>query len=736
MTSAVASQVEKTARGAQLNHEHVHASVDHLANDFTNSSQILVSLDEKLMGQLGAGVDGVVRIATERGRSVLARLGPPLTGDGCAGIIRLDRFVRQALKAHLNETVEVETATLKPAKRVELLPAVDVSTAHDLIPHLKRKMVEASTPASRGAILYIPFANSQAGTTYEIHEVADGPGYVTEDTEVVLHYGDSHVPDGAFDVTFEDVGGMGCQIKLVRELIQLPLKFPHVYHHLGINAPRGIILYGPPGAGKTHLARAIANEVEANFYYINGPDIIGTYTGETEANLRRIFNEAGHHAPSIIFIDELDAMAPKRGETGAHADTRTVTQLLSLMDGLKRVDSVIVVGTTNRLDSVDLAFRRPGRFDREVFLGPPDEVGRREILEIHAREMPLSDGAQKFLDEVARRTYGFVGADLMELCREAGLSTLRRSTANLDDHRAAFKLPLESLQVEQEDFENALAHVRPSALRETLISVPDIGWNDIGGLDAVKKRLQEAVMHPLRNPEVFAKVGLAQHMGALLYGPPGTGKTLLAKAVAKECGVNFINVDGPGLFTKWLGESEEGVRHIFRIARQVAPVVIFFDQIDAIAPVRGQHSGSMTTDRVVNQLLAEMDGMEQRSSVIVLAATNRMDLIDPSMLRPGRLGLHINVPLPDERARREILHLNLATMYPDEPGPLEKIVKTIATGTEGFSGARLQHLCAEAKRIALRGMNFAEAVRPQISHLQQALEAEHLIDHEGANKNG
>lgn len=698
---------------------HVHATIDHLASEQTSSLGMLVRMDAALMSALGCGEGALVRLSTDRGRSLLARLALPLSADMNSGVIRLDRFARQALKAHLNEEVEIEVAPEMAATSIALRPAVDVSMAHDLLPHIRLKLIEARTPISTGCVLYIPFPKSTAGITYEARLLKGVGGLVTNDTEITLDYHDSHIPEGAFDITYEDVGGLSNQIRMIRELVQLPLRFPYVYRQLGITAPRGIILYGPPGSGKTHLARAVANEVDAKFYYINGPDVIGSYTGETEANLRRMFAEASHHAPSIIFIDELDAIAPKRGETGAHSDTRIVTQLLSLMDGLTRVDSVIVIGTTNRIDTVDGALRRPGRFDREIFIGPPDADGRLEILHIQTREMPLSDSCLQFLPQVAKRSHGFLGADLMELCRTAGLNALRRGTGSLRDHRQAFRISVDDLRIEAEDFEAALAQTRPSALRETLISVPDVKWDEIGGLEAVKTQLQEAIEAPLRNPQLLLQSGLPTNAGVLLYGPPGTGKTLLAKAIANECGVNFISVNGAELFTKWLGETEEGVRQIFRIARQVAPAVIFFDQLESLAPIRGAHEGSMTTERVVGQLLAELDGIGQLSRVAVIGATNRMDLIDPSILRPGRMGIHIEVGLPCVSARRRIFELNLAAA--GDLASWDALLEELGAHSVGLSGAEIRQICDHAKRMTLRRSGFTEAAVVTPNDLHEAL---------------
>lgn len=698
------------------------AVVDRSTTEYASSSKCLVYLDPLLMERHGLAPGDLLKIRSQRGRTVLSRLAVPLDQDRGAGTVRLDRFLRQATKARLNEEVELERSSASPVRKVVLIPAIDVFSAHNLVDHLRQTFADNQTPVAPGSVLYATFPHSVAGTTYTVYAVEEGPGVITPDTEIQLDHAESHTSEGSFDVTFEDVGGLDNQIALVRELVQLPLQMPYVYRQLGISPPRGIIFYGPPGTGKTHLARAIANEVQARFYYINGPDIVGTLYGETESNLRKMFNEAAHHAPSIIMIDELDALAPKRGETGAHSDTRAVTQLLSLLDGLKKVEGVVVIGTTNRIEAIDTALRRPGRFDREVFFGPPDARGRYAILQIHSREMPLTDEALDYLPKVAEATIGYVGADLMELCREAGLEALRRNRTVVRNHLGAFRFEAGQLEVTKSDFDAALSRIRPSAMREIMVTIPDTRWQDIGGLTEIKQRLRELIEFPLTRPDLFNGMGITPPRGILLYGPPGTGKTLLARAVAHECQVNFLSIEGPEIFTKWLGESEEAVRHIFRVARQVAPAIVFFDQLDAIAPKRGGDTESRTSERVVNQLLTELDGMEPLGGIVVLAATNRIDLIDPSVLRPGRFDTHIYVPLPDTAARTEILSLFLKGLPLAPDLSQDDLIHDLVERTEGFSGAELRALCDEAKILALRRAGFAGTTPLQSSDLQEALE--------------
>lgn len=702
---------------------HVHATVDHLPSDEIHKPFVHAALAPELMHALHVHADDLVLLTTDRGRSLLARVLPENAELKGRGAVRLDRFGRQSLKAHLNEEVRIERAQAQEIEKVVLRPGTDVSLAHDLTPHLRSVLLECRTPVTTGSVLYIRFPGSQAGTTYEVAPLKGPAGVVGPNTQILIDQFDSHVPEGVFDVTFEDVGGLSTQVRIVRELVQLPLRYPQVYRHLGITPPRGVILYGPPGSGKTHLARAVSNEIDARFYYLNGPDVIGTYTGETEANLRRIFSEASHHAPSIIFIDELDAIAPKRGETGAHSDTRAVTQLLSLMDGLKRVDSVVVLATTNRVDAVDTAFRRPGRFDRELFIGAPDAAGRREILSIHTREMPLSDSALNHLEEVARRTHGFLGADLMELCREAGLSAMRRHMVSLADHRSAFQISTSDLRVTDSDFDAALGRVKPSSLRDSFMAASDVSWSQIGGLESQKKRLQSAMDLMLRQPEFLHAAGLGAQSGLLLHGPSGVGKTMLVKALANESGVNFISVNGPEIFTKWLGESEEAIREVFRLARQVSPAIVFFDQLEAIAPIRGAHEGSMTTERVVSQLLAQLDALEPGAQILVIGATNRMELIDPSVIRTGRFGQKIYVPMPDAKARREIMAACLRLPGLGANPQAEAIYAAFADAMSAFSGAEVRDLCDRAKLAACERNGYAKLAHATIEDFHAALEA-------------
>jgi transitional endoplasmic reticulum ATPase len=499
-------------------------------------------------------------------------------------------------------------------------------------------------------------------------------------------------------ITYEDIGGLHSSIEKIREMVELPLRHPELFTRIGIEPPKGVLLYGPPGSGKTLLARAVANESGAYFTAINGPEIMSKWYGQSEENLRKIFEEAEKNAPSIIFIDEIDAIAPKREEVTGEVERRVVSQILTLMDGLKSRGKVIVIAATNRENALDPALRRPGRFDREVEIGVPDTKGRKEILQIHTRNMPLTKDVD--LDWLASITYGFVGADLEALAKEAAMLSLRRNLPSLSWKKIE-EFPeksLEKLRVEKKDFENALKMVEPSAMREVMVEIPKVKWTDIGGLEEVKETLKEVVQWPLQHPEAFERVGIRPPKGVLLYGPPGSGKTLLAKAVANESGANFISIKGPEVLSKWVGESEKRIRDIFKRAKQVAPTIIFFDEIDSIAPIRGLEVGTRVTENVVSMILTEMSGLEDLHNVVVIAATNRPDILDPAFLRPGRFDRQVLVPAPDEKAMLEILKIHTSKM----PLTNDVNLKKIAKQTSGYSGADLEALVRESGLFALR----------------------------------
>ncbi len=692
------------------------------------------------MNQLG--VSPGEPIAIKGGRLTGAIAAPAYRQDEGVDIIRIDGLVRSNAGVSIGDYVEVQRAKWRDASKVVLAPARKglrlIASPENLRAVLAGRVVHTgdviSTTSMRppetplgGDLLvdrvfrdFFEFASFGLGEI-RLKVVSTTPAgivRITPDTEIELLPEYVEVAERGREVpevTYEDIGGMKDIIPKIREMVELPLKKPELFDRLGIEPPKGVLLYGPPGTGKTLLAKAVAHETEAHFIAINGPEIMSRYYGESEERLRQIFEEAEKNAPSIIFIDELDSIAPKRSEVTGEVERRVVAQLLTLMDGLKERRNVIVIGATNRVDAIDPALRRPGRFDREIEIRPPDREGRKEILMIHTRGMPLAPDVN--LDEYAELTHGFVGSDLAALCREAAMNALRRVLPKIDlDQETIPKEVLDELIVKREDFDKALKEVRPSAMREVLIEVPRVRWEDIGGLEGVKQLLREAVELPLKNPDAFRRLGITPPKGILLYGPPGTGKTMLAKAVATESQANFIAAKGSDLLSKWYGESEQRIAEVFRKARQVAPAVIFLDELDSLAPRRGSAMGEPhVTERIVNQLLSELDGLEELRGVVVIGATNRPDIIDPALLRPGRFDELIYVPVPDYKARLEIFKVHTREM------PLAKDVdlELLARRTEGYSGADIAEVCRKAGRLALREDINATEVR--MKHFEEAL---------------
>jgi transitional endoplasmic reticulum ATPase len=679
------------------------------------SGQGIARLSRAALSEIGALEGDVLEIT---GKAVtVARAVLAYEEDDSLSVIRLDGLQRGNAEVGSGDHVVVRKAESRPAQRVVFAPAQKDMRLQGPSVALKRNffqrpMVQGDLVATTGQqqVADIPpqlrrmfNAPAYALTQIRLNVVSTTPRgivHIDENTEVELRETFEEAHDARGDVNYDDVGGMGDTIRQLREMVELPLRYPELFTRLGVAPPKGVLLHGPPGTGKTRLAQAVANESEASFFSINGPEIMGSGYGESEKHLREIFEEATKAAPAIVFIDEIDSIAPKRDQVHGEAEKRLVAQLLTLMDGLNSRAHVVVIAATNRPDAIDEALRRPGRFDREIVIGVPDEKGRREILGIHTRGMPLGDRVD--LSELARTTHGFVGADLAALAREAAIEAVRRIMPRLDlEARTIPADVLDDLQVLREDFLAALKRVQPSAMREVMVQVPNIGWDDIGGLGEAQMKLKEGIELPLKNPEAFHKLGIRPAKGFLLYGPPGTGKTLLAKAVAKEAEANFISIKSSDLLSKWYGESEQQIAKLFARARQVAPCVIFIDEIDSLVPARGMGGAGgepQVTARVVNTILAEMDGMEELQSVVLVGATNRPALVDPALLRPGRFDELVYVGTPDAAGREHILGIHTARM----PLAPDVSLASIAERTERFTGADLEDVVRRAGLIAIR----------------------------------
>ncbi len=674
----------------------------------------IARIDPKISSEIGLSAGDVVEI---HGRKrTVAIYWPGYQEDMGKGTIRIDGYTRNNAGAGIDEKVSVKKVDAREAKKITIAPTepLRITGGDEYLKQILQNRV-----ISRGDIIPLGIMGRRINLMVTGFQPPAAAVMVVPSTEVVL----SEKPAKALAtevprISYEDIGGLTDEIRKVREMIELPLRYPELFERLGVEAPKGVLLHGPPGTGKTLLAKAVASETNSNFASISGPEIMSKFYGESEGRLREIFEQAQENAPSIIFIDELDSIAPKREEVTGEVEKRVVSQLLALMDGLQSRGKVVVIGATNRPNALDPALRRPGRFDREIEIGVPNKDGRLQILQIHTRGMPLDKDVD--LKQLANVTHGFVGADLEALTKEAALHALRNILPEIDFE--ADTIPVEILNkiiVNMNDFQESLREIEPSAMREVLVEVPNVKWTDIGGLAEVKEELQEAIEWPLKYPEIFAHMNTSPPKGVLLHGPPGTGKTLLAKAVANESEANFISIKGPEVLSKWVGESEKAVREVFRKARQAAPTIIFFDELDSITPVRGTgFGGSQVTERVISQILTELDGLEELKDVVVIAATNRLDIVDPALLRPGRFDKLLKVPIPDLEARKEILKIHL------EKKPLADDVKidVLAEKTAGYSGADLAALANTTSMLVIKehitGSKTLEKAKEKIKDLK------------------
>jgi transitional endoplasmic reticulum ATPase len=656
-------------------------------------------VDPKAAREMGLSAGDAIEIAAGKNKKTTILHWPAYQEDYGRGLIRIDGYTRNKLDVGINDTVDIRRVETKEAQQITLAPTEPLrilGAEEYLASFLEGQLV------TKGDVVPLNVMGQRIDLVV-ISTAPGGPVIISQKTEVIVSEETAEAVAAARQgdipsITYEDIGGLRDEVTKVREMIELPLRHPELFRRLGVEAPKGVILHGPPGTGKTLLAKAVANETNANFYTIGGPEIMSKYYGESEERLRNVFQEAEKNAPSIIFIDELDSIAPKREEVSGEVERRIVAQLLSLMDGLKARGKVVVIGATNRINAIDPALRRPGRFDREIEIGVPDRDGRLDVLQIHTRGMPLEKDVN--LERLADITHGFVGADLQALAKEAAIRALRRILPEID--LSAESIPAETLNkiiVKMQDFIDVVNEMEPSAMREVFVEVPDVKWEDIGGLQAIKQELREAVEWPLKYQGMFAYADATPPKGILLYGPPGTGKTLMAKATANESEANFISIKGPELLSKWVGESEKGVREIFRKARQAAPCIIFFDEIDAIAPARGGDFGnSHVTERVISQILTELDGLEVLTNVVVIAATNRPDIIDSALLRPGRFDRLLYVPPPDYESRKQIIRIHTKK----KPLADDTNIDNLATKMDGYTGADIAAVASAAVMLALR----------------------------------